>query len=66
MKLALPLLGVILFVIAASYFLLPVTELAGFMTGHQVGVARVQVRHGFASGELGMTLIATDIWMGRK
>jgi hypothetical protein len=66
MKLALTLPGVILLVLAATYFLVPVDQLPGFMPAHQVGVTWVQVKHGFASGELGLILIATAVWMGRK
>jgi hypothetical protein len=66
MKLVLTLLGVILPVVAATYVLVPADQLPGFMPGHEVGVRRVHVKHGVASGVLGLILIATGVWMGRK
>jgi hypothetical protein len=66
MKLVLTLLGVILLVVAATYVLVPADQLPGFMPGHEVGVRRVHVKHGVASGVLGLILIATGVWMGCK
>jgi hypothetical protein len=66
MKLVLTLLGVILLVVAATYVLVPADQLPGFMPGHEVGVRRVHGKHGVASGVLGLILIATGVWMGRK
>ena len=66
MKLVLTLLGVILLVIAAVYFVVPADQLPGFFPGHEAGVARVHFKHGIASGVVGLVLIATGIWMGRR
>ena len=66
MKLVLTLLGVILLVIAATYVLVPSDQLPGFMPGGEAGVTRVHVKHGIASDVLGLILIATGVWMGRK
>ncbi len=66
MKLLLNVLGVILLVIAAVYFLVPADQLPGFLPGHEAGVARVHVKHGVVSGVVGVALIAAGIWMGRK
>src|SRR5258708_31637975 len=41
MKLVLTLLGVVLLVIAAVYFVLPADQLPGFFPGHETGVARM-------------------------
>ena len=41
MKLILTLLGVVLLVIAAVYFLLPADQLPGFFPGHEAGVTRM-------------------------
>jgi hypothetical protein len=66
MKLVLTLLGVILLVIAAVYFLVPADQLPGFLPGHEAGVTRVRMKHGIASGVVGVVLIAAGIWMGRR
>jgi hypothetical protein len=66
MKLILTLLGVVLLVIAAVYFLVPADQLPGFFPGHETGVTRVRIRHGIVSGVAGVVLIAPGIWMGRR
>jgi len=66
MRLLFSLLGVILLVIAAVYFLVPADQLPGFFPGHEAGVMRVHVKHGVGSGVLGIALIAAGIWVGRK
>jgi hypothetical protein len=66
MKLVLTLLGVVLLVIAAVYFLVPADQLPGFLPGHEAGVTRVRMKHGIASGVVGVILIAAGIWMGRR
>jgi hypothetical protein len=66
MKLILTLLGVVLLVIAAVYFLLPADQLPGFFPGHEAGVTRMHYKHGIASGVVGVVLIVAGIWMGRR
>jgi len=66
MKTVLSLLGVILLVIAAVYFLVPADQLPGFMPGHEAGVTRVHVKHGVVSGVVGIVLLAAGVWMGRR
>jgi hypothetical protein len=66
MKLILTLLGVVLLVIAALYFLVPADQLPGFFPGHETGVTRVHVKHGIVSGVAGVVLIAAGMWMGRR
>jgi hypothetical protein len=66
MRLLFSLLGVILLVVAAVYFLVPADQLPGFLPGHEAGVTRVHVKHGVASGVIGVALIAAGIWVGRK
>ena len=66
MKTVLTLLGVILLVIAAVYFLVPADQLPGFMPGHEAGVTRVHVKHGIVSGAVGIVLLAAGVWMGRR
>ena len=52
MKLILTVLGVVLLVVAAVYFLLPADQLPGFFPGHEAGVARMhyQARHRVGRG----------------
>jgi hypothetical protein len=66
MKLVLTLLGVVLLVIAAVYFLLPADQLPGFFPGHEAGVARMHYKHGVAAGVVGIVLLAVGVWMGRR
>lgn len=66
MKLILTLLGVVLLVIAAVYFLIPADQLPGFFPGHEAGVTRVHAKHGIVSGVTGLVLLAAGVWLGRK
>lgn len=66
MKLVLTLLGVVLLVVAAVYFLVPADQLPGFMPGHEASVTRVHAKHGIVAGIVGLVLIAAGVWMGRK
>jgi hypothetical protein len=66
MKLVLTVLGVILLVIAAVYFLVPADQLPSFFPGYEQAATRVHVKHGIASGVVGIVLIAAGTWMGRK
>ena len=66
MKLVLTLLGVVLLVIAAVYFLIPANQLPGFFPGHEAGVTRVHSKHGIVSGIAGLVLLAAGVWMGRR
>jgi hypothetical protein len=66
MKLVLTLLGVVLLVVAAVYFLVPADQLPGFFPGHQAGVTRVHYKHGIVSGVAGVVLLAAGVWDGKK
>jgi hypothetical protein len=66
MKLILTLLGVVLLVVAAVYFLVPADSLPGFLPGHEVGVTRMHTKHGVVSGVAGLVLLAAGMWMGRR
>jgi hypothetical protein len=66
MKLVLTLVGVILLVIAAVYFLVPADQLPRFFPGHEAGVARVHMKHGVVAGVLGLVLIGAGIFFGRR
>ena len=66
MKLILTLLGVVLLVVAAVYFLMPADQLPGFFPGHEAGVTRMHYKHGIVSGVVGLVLLAAGVWMGRR
>jgi hypothetical protein len=66
MKLVLTLLGVVLLIVAAVYFLVPADQLPGFFPGHQAGVTREHYKHGIVSGVAGVVLLAAGVWMGRR
>jgi hypothetical protein len=66
MKLVLTLLGVVLLVVAAVYFLVPADQLPGFFPGHKAGVARLHMKHGIVAGVAGIVLIAAGMFMGRR
>ena len=66
MKLILSLLGVVLLVVAAVYFLMPADQLPGFFPGHEAGVTRVHYKHGIVAGIVGLLLLAAGVWMGRR
>ena len=66
MKLILSLLGVVLLVVAAVYFLVPADSLPGFFPGHEAGVTRMHTKHGVVSGVAGLVLLAAGMWVGRR
>jgi hypothetical protein len=66
MKLVLTLLGVVLLVIAAVYFLVPADQLPGFFPGYEAGATRVHMKHGVVAGVIGLILIGAGTFMGRR
>ena len=66
MKLIVTLLGVILLVVAAVYFLVPADQLPGFFPGHEAGVTHAHTKHGIVAGAVGVVLLAAGAWMGRR
>ncbi|WJR81619.1 hypothetical protein [Bradyrhizobium sp. NP1] len=66
MKLILTLLGVLLLILAALYFVVPADQLPTFLPGHEAGVARVHVKHGVVAGVVGIVLLAAGVWIGRR
>jgi hypothetical protein len=66
MKLILTLLGVVLLVVAAVYFLMPADQLPGFFPGHEAGVTRMHYKHGIVSAVAGLVLLGAGFWMGRR
>lgn len=66
MKVILYGLGAILIVAAIVYFAMPAESLPGFMPGHEAGLTRPRIKHGIASGAVGVILIAAGWFLGRR
>ncbi len=66
MKLVLSLIGVVLLVIAAVYFLVPADQLPSFFPGHEAGVARVHVKHGVIAGIIGIVCLVLPMVLRRR
>ena len=66
MKLILTLLGVVLLIVAAVYFVVPADQLPGFFPGHEAGVTAIHTKHGIAAAVAGVVVLAAGVWAGRK
>jgi hypothetical protein len=66
MKLILTLLGIVLLIVAAVYFVVPADQLPGFFPGHEAGVTHTHIKHGIVAGVVGLVLLAAGVWMGRR
>jgi hypothetical protein len=66
MKLIAYLLGIVLIVIAAVYFVTPADHLPSFFPGHAAGVTRVHMKHGVLAGVVGIVLLAIGWMIGRR
>jgi hypothetical protein len=66
MKLVLTLLGIVLLIIAAVYFMVPADQLPGFFPGHEAGVTHTHVKHGIVAGVVGVVLLVAGAVMGRR
>jgi hypothetical protein len=66
MKLILNLLGVVLLIVAALYFMIPADQLPAFLPGHEAGVTHVHTKHGIVAGVVGLVLLGAGMWMGRR
>jgi hypothetical protein len=66
MKLICTVLGLVLIVIAAIYFLMPADSLPSFFPGHETGLARMRYKHGIVTGVVGVVLLAIGQFMGRR
>ena len=66
MKAIITILGVVLIVVAAVYFLVPADSLPSFFPGHETGLMRIRAKHGMLSGALGVVLLAGSWFLGRK
>ncbi len=66
MKLVLTVLGIVLLIVAAVYFVMPADQLPGFFPGHEAGVTKIHAKHGIVAGVAGLVLLAGGVWMGRR
>jgi uncharacterized membrane protein YkvA (DUF1232 family) len=66
MKPILTVLGVVLLVVAAVYFMMPADQLPGFFPGHAVGDSHVHTKHGIVAAVVGVVLLAAGAFMGRR
>lgn len=66
MKLVLTVLGIVLLIVAAVYFVMPADQLPGFFPGHEAGVTRIHAKHGIVVGVAGLVLLAAGVWIGRR
>jgi hypothetical protein len=66
MKAAAYLLGALLIVVAIVYFVVPAESLPSFFPGHEPGMTRVRLKHGIASGVVGVILLAVGWFLGRR
>ena len=60
------LLGAVLIVIAAVYLLLPADSLPSFLPGYEAGLLRPRIKHGVASGVVGVMLFVVGWVLGRR
>jgi hypothetical protein len=66
MKIAAYLLGIVLVAIAAIYLMVPAESLPSFFPGYEPGLTRVHLKHGIASGALGVVLLLAGWFVGRS
>jgi hypothetical protein len=66
MKLLVTLLGVVLLIVAAVYFVVPADQLPGFFPGHEAGVTHAHIKHGIVAGVVGVVLLVAGVMMGRR
>jgi hypothetical protein len=66
MKPVLTVLGIVLLIVAAVYFVMPADQLPGFFPGHEAGVAKIHAKHGIVAGVAGLVLLAAGVWVGRR
>jgi hypothetical protein len=66
MKLILTVLGVVLLVVAAVYFMMPADQLPSFFPGYAAGDAHVHTKHGIVAAIAGVVLLAAGVFVGRR
>ena len=66
MKLTAYVLGLVLIAAAAVYLVLPADSLPSFLPGHEPGLPRIRLKHGLASGAVGVVLLAVGWWLDQS
>jgi hypothetical protein len=66
MKAVAYLLGIVLIIIAGIYLAVPADSLPSFFPGHEAGLARMRIKHGIASGAVGVVLLLIGWFVGRR
>jgi hypothetical protein len=59
-------LGALLIVVAVIYLIAPADSLPSFFPGHETGLARPRIKHGLASGAIGVILLVVGWVLGRR
>ena len=59
-------LGIVLIIIAGIYLAVPADSLPSFFPGHEAGLPRVRLKHGIASGAVGVILLLIGWFVGRR
>ena len=66
MRTAAILLGLLFFVVAIIYWVVPAEQLPGFFPGFEPGLNRVRLKHGIAAAIVGVLLFAVAWYAGRR
>jgi len=66
MKLAAYVVGIVLIILAAIYLAMPADSLPSFLPGYDPGMTRPRLKHGIASGVVGVILILAGWYLGRS
>jgi hypothetical protein len=66
MKLILSLVGVVLLVVAAVYFLMPADQLPTFFPGSEAGLTRIRMKHAVVSGVVGVVCLLLPMVLRRR
>ena len=66
MKLILSLVGVVLLIVAAVYFLVPADQLPTFFPGYEAGLTRVRMKHSVVSGVIGIVCLVLPMMLRRR
>ena len=59
-------LGLAFIALAAVYFLMPAGSLPSFLPGFEAGSTRIHIKHGLASGAVGIVLFVIAAFCGRS
>jgi len=66
LKLAAYVVGIVLIILAAIYLAMPADSLPSFLPGYDPGMTRPRLKHGIASGVVGVILILAGWYLGRS